>query len=220
LLKRLAAIAFAVVFLTGICATAARADGDPASDVLYTQWTFVPTDAGVRAPQRSRLMALATEARKARFEIKIAIISSSYDLGSIAVLWRRPQAYARFLGAELSGLYRGRLVIVMPNGFGIFHGKQSIIREEGLLKQIPINRRDPASAAICRRPTPRRPGRPQACSTSSSRAGSPQSRLPPDLGCGCGRPPRRRGSLGDQPAVASTARKGLGKTWLTSRREG
>ena len=148
MLKRLAAIAFAVFFLTGICATAARADGDPASDVLYTQWTFVPTDAGIPAPERSRLMALAAEARKVRFPIKVAIISSSYDLGSIAVLWRRPQTYARYLGAELLRLYRGRLLIEMPNGFGIFYGKQSIIREEALLEQIRINPRDTARAAI------------------------------------------------------------------------
>ena len=34
-------------------------------------------------------------------------------------LWRQPQNYARFLGQELSLVYRGTLLVVMPNGFGL-----------------------------------------------------------------------------------------------------
>ena len=49
----------------------------------------------------------------------MALVPSGYDLGSVTVLWRRPQAYAHFLAVELSNVYRGALLVVMPNGFGL-----------------------------------------------------------------------------------------------------
>ena len=48
----------------------------------------------------------------------MAIIAKPDDLGSVTSLWREPQAYAHFLGLELSLAYKGRLLVVMPNGFG------------------------------------------------------------------------------------------------------
>ena len=36
----------------------------------------------------------------------------------MTALWRNPRGYARFLGIELSLAYKGRLLVVMPNGFG------------------------------------------------------------------------------------------------------
>ena len=48
----------------------------------------------------------------------MAIIASPYDLGAVTALWRKPRAYARFLGIELSLAYKQRLLVVMPNGFG------------------------------------------------------------------------------------------------------
>ena len=57
------------------------------------------------------------------------MIASSYDLGSITSLWRKPRTYARFLGAELQFVYKDRLLIVMPNGFGISRQGQPVDRE-------------------------------------------------------------------------------------------
>jgi len=34
-----------------------------------------------------------------------------------------PQSYARFLGQELSQVYRGAVVVTMPNGFGVYHAR-------------------------------------------------------------------------------------------------
>ena len=48
----------------------------------------------------------------------MAVISQPDDLGAITALWRKPAAYASFLGTELSLAYAQRLLIVMPNGFG------------------------------------------------------------------------------------------------------
>jgi hypothetical protein len=72
------------------------------------------------------------------FAIRVAIIGSSYDLGSVTSLWRQPQTYARFLGAELQFVYRKRLLIVMPNGFGFYWKGHAATRESALLAKIRI----------------------------------------------------------------------------------
>lgn len=102
-------------------ASSANADGDPASDVLAAQPLFLPWDANVPAPQQAQLQGILTSARQHRFEIRVAVIASAADLGSVAALWRDPQQYAEFLGEELSLVYKGPLLVVMPNGFGL-HG--------------------------------------------------------------------------------------------------
>jgi hypothetical protein len=99
---------------------AARADGDPASDVLTSQTLYLPQDAGVPATQQAELGAELTAARRSHYQIRVAIIASAADLGSVTELWREPENYARFLGAELSLVYRGPLLVVMPSGLGTY----------------------------------------------------------------------------------------------------
>ena len=53
------------------------------------------------------------------YQLRVAIIASRSDLGSVTELWRQPQTYARFLGQELSLLYRGPLLVIVPSGFGL-----------------------------------------------------------------------------------------------------
>jgi hypothetical protein len=36
----------------------------------------------------------------------------------VTPLWRRPETYARFLGAELALVFHGTILVVMPNGYG------------------------------------------------------------------------------------------------------
>lgn len=97
----------------------ALADGDPASDVLASQAVYVPGDGGFPASQTARLSALLAEARRAGVPIRVALIATQADLGSVTELWRQPQNYAAFLGQELSQVYRGTLLVAMPAGFGI-----------------------------------------------------------------------------------------------------
>ena len=99
-------------------ATAARADGDPASDVLATQPLFLPQDAGIPTTQQGQLGELLQIAARNGYQIRVALIASRSDLGSVTELWRQPQTYARFLDQELSLVYHGPLLVVMPNGFG------------------------------------------------------------------------------------------------------
>jgi hypothetical protein len=100
---------------------AARADGDPASDVLTTQALFLPADAGVSFAHEDQLNRVLASAASSGFPIRVAVIASESDLGSVTALWRQPQTYAQFLGEELSLVYPGTLLVVMPDGFGL-HG--------------------------------------------------------------------------------------------------
>jgi cytochrome oxidase Cu insertion factor (SCO1/SenC/PrrC family) len=111
-------LAVFAVCAAGVLAPAARADGDPGSDVLVYQNLFAAADANISIPQQVQLGNLLTSADKAGFPVRVAVISQPDDLGAITALWRRPAAYANFLGTELSLTYAQRLLIVMPNGFG------------------------------------------------------------------------------------------------------
>jgi hypothetical protein len=104
----------------------ARADGDPASDVLATQSLFLPADAGVSFAHENQLNGALTNAASRGFPMRVAIIASESDLGSVTALWRQPQAYAQFLGEELSLLYHGTLLVVMPDGFGLSGPAQAV----------------------------------------------------------------------------------------------
>jgi hypothetical protein len=110
----------AVLVAVGVlCVPAvARANGDPASDYLLVQNVFLPFNAKIEPEAASRLSDVVRAADKARFKIKVALIASRYDLGTAFSLYNKPQRYAEFLGFELSFVYRDRLLVVMPNGFG------------------------------------------------------------------------------------------------------
>jgi hypothetical protein len=134
-MRRLALLAaLAALF----AAPAARADGDPASDYLIGQKVFFPYDLKVAPAEQQQIAALVDEANRAGFKIRVAMIWSSYDLGSITGLWRRPQTYARFLGAELKYIYRDRLLIVMPSGFGFNRPGHPVTKEYATLSKIAI----------------------------------------------------------------------------------
>jgi hypothetical protein len=109
--------------IAGPMARDARADGDPASDVLLSQPLFLPQDANVSATDQARLTALLNAARRAGDQLRVAIIAGPADLGSVTALWRRPEDYARFLGQELALSRNGSLLVVMPDGYGLYDGR-------------------------------------------------------------------------------------------------
>ncbi len=95
----------------------AGADGDPASDYLIQQNVFLPTSAPPASAVRTLNSAVAAvDATGDR--VKVAVIGSPQDLGSVPSLFGQPAAYAKFLGLELSFVYKGPLLVVMPTGFG------------------------------------------------------------------------------------------------------
>lgn len=112
-------LAVAVAVSGGLTlAPSASADGDPGSDVLVYQPLFLAADSGISIKQQSQLGTMLSNANRAGFALRVAIIAKPDDLGAITQLWRKPRAYARFLGLELSLAYKGRLLVVMPDGYG------------------------------------------------------------------------------------------------------
>jgi len=120
----------------GTLTPAARADGDPASDVLLSQTLFLPHDAGLSATQQAALSALLAAAKRGGLPVRVAVIPNSYDLGSVLALWQKPSTYARFLGIELSLVYKQALLVVMPNGVGLNWPGHSTASADRLLASI------------------------------------------------------------------------------------
>jgi hypothetical protein len=102
----------------------ARADGDPASDTLLYSDVFVPYSQSISEPASKDLQGALDAAKKRGRPVKVAVISSLTDLGSVGGLWGKPVQYARFLGAEDAFGQRDKslLLVVMPAGFGVYAG--------------------------------------------------------------------------------------------------
>jgi hypothetical protein len=131
-----------IVALLGaaVCLSApslARANGDPASDYLLTQNVFLPFTTKIDQNSVKRLNALLVEAKSQRFPIRVALILSPSDLGTAFSLFGKPEKYAQFLGLELSFVYRDRLLVVMPNGYGYAVKGDPDPKASAVLKKLP-----------------------------------------------------------------------------------
>jgi hypothetical protein len=134
----LAAGVVAVVIVALLLAPLAKADGDPASDWLLTRPTFFPPDAGVSSSDQNALTAMLESAKAQGYTLRVALIASQYDMGSVTVLWKRPTDYAPFLSQELKFIYKHRVLIAMPNGFAIANdGKRDPAEQQVVGKLTP-----------------------------------------------------------------------------------
>jgi len=131
------------LLILGVAATlvavpAAHADGDPASDYLITQRVFTPYQTKIPAADLEELEGLVRDAARQGYPIRVALISSDYDLGSVTVLWKQPKRYAKFLAQELAFVHKGPLLVVMPNGMGFYRVGSDPSAENALLATIPV----------------------------------------------------------------------------------
>lgn len=119
LARPVAALLLAVLLLTMplLVAPGARADGDPASDVLLGTDVFYPYTTVSHAAEL-KLNAAAAALRRDRLPVKVALIHSPEDLGVIPEVFEHPQQYAAFLEREISFTGPPRLLVVMPAGYG------------------------------------------------------------------------------------------------------
>jgi hypothetical protein len=122
----------AVAVLALALSAPALGDGDPASDYLLSRSAFVPPDTGVSSASADRLVRTLADAKAKGYAIRVALIGSRYDMGSVTALWRQPKLYARFLGMELRFIYRQRLLVVMPNGYGTSRAGQATPAEQAV----------------------------------------------------------------------------------------
>ena len=126
-----------------LCApSVARANGDPASDYLLTQSVFLPFTTKIDRNEVNRLDALLREADQKHFRIRVAMILSPSDLGTAFSLFGKPEKYSQFLGLELSFVYRDRLLVVMPNGYGYSVNGDPDPKASAVLKKLPAPGRD------------------------------------------------------------------------------
>lgn len=125
-MRRPAALVCLALALTLSASPAARADGDPASDVLLGQDVFLPYAPNrVSKPMEDALTATVKRARARGFPVKVAVIADRRDLGSVGQLFGEPQKYADLLTTELSlsgthgpRVERPRVLTVLPGGLG------------------------------------------------------------------------------------------------------
>jgi hypothetical protein len=137
-LSRILVILAVSAVAAGMLAATARADGDPASDYLLVQKVFYPIDVKFPPAQKAKLSGLVEAANRAGFKIRVALIASPYDMGSVTSLYGKPRTYARFLGTEIAYIYKQRLLVVMPDGFGFNWPHHPTGQAYGALRTIPI----------------------------------------------------------------------------------
>jgi len=130
-------LAALVVAAGCVAVPAAHADGDPASDYLLSQSTFLPFDANISKGQADQLNTIVADAKEKGYTIRVALIAKPFDLGAVPSLFRKPKTYARFLGQELFFVYKGRLLVVMPNGFGVSRGGRPLSSAQRELDATP-----------------------------------------------------------------------------------
>jgi hypothetical protein len=129
-----------LVLMIAACTLAgtAHADGDPASDYLVGTLVFFSIDVKLPTAKQQELVSIVRDANRSGYAIRVALIASPYDLGAVTSLWRKPRQYAKFLGAELQFIYKHRLLVVMPNGFGFNWSKHPSSQEDAVLSTVPI----------------------------------------------------------------------------------
>lgn len=145
---RSSALLVLAVALVVVSGGVARADSDPASGYLVANQVFLSSQSTATSPAQRQLVAAVAAANRAGFAIRVAVVSSEYDLGSDPGLWEKPRTYARFLGVELSRAdRRQRLLVVMPNGFGYNWPGHPTARIYRLLATVPLDSRAGAGLA-------------------------------------------------------------------------
>ena len=145
-------LALLLTIVVGVPPSPARADGDPASDVLVNHALFLPAEADIPARDQLGLVSLLDAAKQNGLPIRLAIISSPSDLGAVSELWDQPRAYARFLGFELSLTSRAQLLVVMPDGVGYYSPGHPAPGIYDLVGRIPAGRSGSALISAAQQP--------------------------------------------------------------------
>jgi hypothetical protein len=129
-----------------VAVPAARANGDPASDVLITNQVYIGPEVPISNADRDALVETVAAANERGYPIRVALIPFTSDLGTAVSLWGRPQDYAKFLGSELAFVYTKPLLIAMPSGFGVYHRNKPVAEQQRVLAHVPPGK-TPAAVA-------------------------------------------------------------------------
>jgi hypothetical protein len=127
----------AALVLLALAAPAARADGDPASDVLPEQPVFYGSALDLKSKQAAQLDALVKQAKSQGYDINVAVISRLEDMGSATQFWGDMDNYGAFLAGEIGCCVKGRLLIVMPAGYGVTYLGHSSTADRKVIADLP-----------------------------------------------------------------------------------
>ena len=97
----------------------ARADGDPASDVLLVNQLYTPVAQRISPPVLKQLKDTIRSADASGFKIRVALILDRTDLGAVPQLLGHPKEYVQLLSSELIYGWTGALIAVEPSGIGV-----------------------------------------------------------------------------------------------------
>lgn len=114
----LAVLATLALGLVGSPPTA-RADGDPASDVLLVNSLYTPVAQKISPPVLKQLKDTIRSADASGFKIRVALILDRTDLGAVPQLLGHPREYVQLLSSELIYGWTGALIAVEPSGIGV-----------------------------------------------------------------------------------------------------
>jgi hypothetical protein len=117
-LRRRLVLPLLTLFVLALAPASAKADGDPASDVLLLQDVYLPYAPGVPTALGTTITDLVKATRKKGFPLKVAIVAQPKDLGAVPQFFDKPQSYAPFLQSEIAFNSKKPLLIVMPSGYG------------------------------------------------------------------------------------------------------
>lgn len=118
----------------------AYADGDPASDILLEQGAYYPYNLRDGQPLEAAMNKALAESARAGLPLKVAVIGSRIDLGLDPRFFGHPRRYAEYLDKEIAFNERPRLLVVMPQGFGLV-----AVSDHGALAGVRIDSRGPVA---------------------------------------------------------------------------
>lgn len=146
-LSVLAAAAVAVVVAVFLVRDA-LADGDPASDYLISQQTFLPLSENVSLSLGGEFTRLVDDAKAKGFPLKVAVIARPLDLGAVPSLFGAPQRYASFLGQEDFYFWKDELLVVMSQGYGLYKAHGLPPADSAVIARLPPPKTKDADALV------------------------------------------------------------------------
>ena len=122
--------------------------------MLLYQPVYFPYQPAPAAVKR-RLTGLVRSANSQGYQVRVAVVQSPRDLGSVSELFAKPPAvYARFLSAELTSAWRHRVLVVIPGGLRASRGGRASCSVKGVLQIRETTTSGPDEAVLRRLPPP------------------------------------------------------------------
>lgn len=119
---------------------------------MLTDDVFLSYQSPYGSAEGRELEALAVQARRHGFPIKIAVIARPEDLGPEGDLYGHAGLYSKHLAGALTSTYVGTLVVAMngrPGGFGV-HGPGATPAARRALARMKLPQTPPTAAELAR----------------------------------------------------------------------